>query len=154
MITAKHHWMNKNYGWGGKLDSHFYLFNLFNSIISFSWNSHLFRLDINNDQDRIWDIATTPPKKYIYYHKNEPHTHTHIYKEREREIQNILQTHQTSCWCYRVQSIFDWSKQQDIEHEGLKLVLKTENNIHTHIRIYIRTHDTVTWIASCKNFSS
>ena len=36
-----------------------YLFHFFNIIVSLSGYSHLFRLDINNDQDRIWDIATT-----------------------------------------------------------------------------------------------
>ena len=40
-----------------------YLFNFFNSIVSFSWNSHLFRLDIDNDQDGIGHIAAIPPVK-------------------------------------------------------------------------------------------
>lgn len=39
-----------------------YLFDFFNIIVSLSGYPQLFGLDINNDQDRIWDIATTPPK--------------------------------------------------------------------------------------------
>ena len=55
--------MIKNCAGNGKLDGYFYLFNLFNSIVSFSWNPHLLRLDINYDQDRIGNVAAIPPVK-------------------------------------------------------------------------------------------
>jgi len=73
-----------------------YLFDFFNIIVSLSGYPQLFGLDINNDQDRIWDIATTPPKNiYIITKMNFTCTHTQIYiyiyreREREREREDI-----------------------------------------------------------------
>jgi hypothetical protein len=40
-----------------------YLLNLLHCIVCFGRDSKFFRLDINNDQDWIWNIAAKPKAK-------------------------------------------------------------------------------------------
>jgi len=40
-----------------------YLFHLLNRIVCFCRDSKFFRLDINNDQHWIWNVAATPETK-------------------------------------------------------------------------------------------